>query len=256
MVTSPYDLVNAHKPFPVANRSPSMVTGSEFLKTNTNSNYSTLEANAIEEILNGNLPSFLGTFCSVTVGDVMYLASPDYLCLGSNEDYIRMPLSGTGAQKVMNALNCSLPTVKMVNDIYAQSVNKLVATPYGPPYDSSMMSASRIQWINDKIEKQLVGKDRTGLTEGHKKNVVLTNKLGTNNPKKRVAIYGWFQSNGKVIQDLNPSTHEISYFDYSHGIRMIADVVSVNGHLMSLKEAFAARPSVFSNEGEIEFISY
>lgn len=256
MVTSLFELVNATSSGLSSSRKEKAVTGSEFLNDHRSSNYVTLEQDAIAELLDGNCPFFMKKFCPVEVGDVMYLASPDYLCLGSDEDYVRIPLSGSGAQKVIDAFQCSLPTVKMVNDIYAQAGNKLVAIPFGPPYDASMMSATRIEWINGKINGQMKGRDNALLTEGHKKNVVLTNKLGANNPSKRVAIYGWFQANGKVIQGLNPSTHEISYFDYSHGIRLIANIASVNGQLMSLHEAFASRPKVFSDEGEVEFLSY
>jgi hypothetical protein len=237
-------------------RLDSAPTGSAFLTSHMNSYYSTLESDAITEILTGNVPTFWRDFSPINISGLTYLVSPDYLCLGSDDDYIRMPLSGTGAQLIASAFHCSLPTVKMVNDIYAQSTNKLVPKPFGPPYDSSMMSAGRIQWMNDQVNKQLASKDRFALSEGHKKNVVLTNKLSPNNPQKRVAIYGWFNADGSVIQNLNPSTHEISYFDYSHGIRLVADLCTYNGNVVKLSDAFKQYPHLLSNEGELTFLKY
>ena len=69
--------------------------------------------------------------------------------------------------------------------------------------------------FNDRINKLMVGLDNTKLTAGHKKDVVLTNKLSPNNPNKRVAIFGWIKSDGKPIQGLNYWSHSDIYVDYT-----------------------------------------
>jgi hypothetical protein len=181
----------------------------------------------------------------------------DYLCLGQS-DYVRMPMNPHTAQKIADQYDCSLPTRKMVNDIWHASVNKLSPKPWGPPYDSSMMHTDRIGIHNGRIQNQLQGHDHTQLTSGHKKDVVLTNKLSPNNPNKRVAIYGWIQSNGQAIQQLNPKDHEDTYADYSHGVRLIANDVIVNGNPMRIKDVFShpQLSALISDEGVLTFTKY
>ena len=55
----------------------------------------------------------------------------------------------------------------------------------------------------------------------HKKDVVITKQLTNQYYKKRVAIFGWHQADGKPIQPLYLG-HEILYSDYSHGIRLVS----------------------------------
>ena len=55
------------------------------------------------------------------------------------------------------------------------------------------------------------------LVAGHKKDVVITNKVFTKPGK--VAIYGWHKPDGKPIQPLYTG-HAESQVDYSHGIRL------------------------------------
>ncbi len=162
------------------------------------------------------------------------------------------------AQKIATKYDCTLPTRKMVNDIWKQSQNQLAPLPWGLPYDGDMIKTYRIGIQNSKIQAQLSGKDATALTSGHKKDVVLTNRLYPNNPAHRVAIYGWMQLNGTAIQDLNPTSHEDTYEDYSHGLRMIANDVDVNGNSMRIQDVFAdpKLSSLISDEGILRFTKY
>lgn len=236
------------------------VSGSEFIKNNAN--VAAREQNILKEFLDGNIPDFLRKFQPITVssnGDsVTYLVTSDYLSIGHDDDYVRMPMNPLTAQKIADQYDCSLPTKKMVDDIWKNSVNKLDPLPWGPPYDSSMMSTERIRVHNERIQKQISNKDYRELTSGHKKDVVLTNRLYPNNPSKRVAIYGWIQSNGQPIQGLNPASHEDTYSDYSHGIRLIANDIIFNGNVMRLQDAFQdiKLSALISNEGILNFIKY
>jgi hypothetical protein len=153
---------------------------------------------------------------------------PDYLCIGTDSDYVRVPMQPLNAQAVADALNCLLPTTKIVDLIWSAAVNKLMPLPWGPPYDASMMSTSRISVHNSRISAQLAKSnlDATALTAGHKKDVVITTKL-VKQPKQ-VAIYGWTQLNGKPIQPLYLG-HESSYADYSHGIRLLSRRCEIDG---------------------------
>jgi hypothetical protein len=176
------------------------------------------EQNILNEFLHGNIPDFLRNFVPVTVTNgsdkITYLVAPDVLCIGSDGDYVRMPMNPHTAQAIADKYDCTLPTRKMANDIWSQSVNKVAPLPWGPPYDGDMVKTYRIGIHNSRIQEQLAGKDPHALLSGHKKDVVLTNKLSPHNPNRRVAIYGWIQLNGQPIQGLNPSSHEDTYEDY------------------------------------------
>lgn len=236
------------------------VSGSQFVNDNKMLSGAPREKEILEEFLSGNVPEFLRDFAEVrvTVGDdtITYLVTSDYLCLGSDEDYIRMPMSPLTAQKIANKYDCSLPTRKMVNDIWKAADIKL--TPKTIPPDSLMSSTVRYAQHSDLVDGQLGTFDPKSLIAGHKKDVVLTNKLAPNNPRKRVAIYGWFYANGKVIQDLNPSDHDDMYADYSHGVRLIINDVIVNGELMRLQDVFAhpKLSALVSDEGVLKFTKY
>lgn len=243
-------------------KSPSAITGSTFISKNMNNPRNERQANILNELLQGNIPDFLRRFVGVEVtlneDTITYLVSPDYLSIGNDTDFVRMPMNPLTAQKIADKYDCTLPTRKMVNDIWYVSVNKLTPLPWGPPYNEDMYKTHRIATHNQRIQDQLKGKDYKQLTSGHKKDVVLTNKLSPNNPLKRVAIYGWIQPNGKPIQGLSPTSHEDTYEDYSHGIRLIANDVIVNGQLMRIEEVFSDKKlcALVSDEGILTFTRY
>jgi len=239
-------------------------SGSNFVSSNISISGSVREDNIVKECLSGNIPNFLRKLVPVEVSKgsdtITYMVMSDYLCIGSDDDYIRIPMSPLSAQKIADQYDCSLPTKKMVNDIWKVSINKLDPQPWGPPYDASMMSTNRYAKHNDRVQKQIIdnGLDFTKLTSGHKKDVVLTNQLYPNNPKKRVAIYGWIYKSGKPIQGLNYWSHEDFYSDYSHGIRLIANDVMVNHKPIRLQDVFTdINLSVLvSDEGIMKFTKY
>ena len=246
----------------IPDRSSSAVTGSQWVQDNMNLSGATREANILKEFKEGNIPDFLRDFDHVTVSDgtntITYRVMTDYLCIGNNYDYVRVPMNPHTAQAIADQYDCTLITRKMTNDIWKQSENKLEPRPWGPPYDLDMEKTHRIGTHSNTIKKQLAGKNPFALTSGHKKDVVLTNKLSPNNPKKRVAIYGWIQLNGKPIQDLNPSSHDDKYADYSHGIRLVDNIATVNGQAMRMRDVFAhpAYSKLVSDEGPLTFLSY
>jgi hypothetical protein len=238
------------------------MTGSAFIQANMNLVGSAREANILQEFKNGNIPDFLRNFAEVTVSDginsVTYKAMVDFLCIGSNEDYVRMPMNPLTAQFIADQYDCTLITRKMSNDIWRGAINKLEPKPWGPPYDDDMIRTYRIGIHNTTIQNQLTGKNPFTLTSGHKKDVVLTNKLSPNNPAKRVAIYGWIQLNGTPIQGLNPTSHANTYEDYSHGIRLVDNFALVNNQPMRMRDVFThpVYSKLVSDEGPLTFLSY
>jgi hypothetical protein len=76
------------------------------------------------------------------------------------------------------------------------------------------------------IEEQLGSARRGGLVAGHKKDVVVSNRLGER--EGRVAIYGWHYTSGQPIQPLS-IVHGENYLDYSHGVRLVRSTGLLDG---------------------------
>jgi hypothetical protein len=102
-----------------------------------------------------------------------------------------------------------------------------------------------------KQQRQTLGKSLDALVSGHKKDVVLTNRLAR--AIGRIAIYGWHRLSGVPIQPLS-TVHQASYADYSHGIRLVSDIVLMNGKPKSIYSVLQDPDfvSVLSDEGGIQ----
>ena len=86
---------------------------------------------------------------------------------------------------------------------------------------------------DQRIDDQLgSGESPTGLISGHKKDLVIPHRDG------RVAIYGGRWANGERIQSYS-NVHHDGYEDYSHGVRLISQQVTIDGQTMRLEDALA-----------------
>lgn len=190
-------------------------------------------------ILSGNYPSFLRRFVRINTsitdsatGKIIrasYFVAPDYLSLGTDEDWARIPLTPMAAQRIADSFGCFLPTRKMVDDIYSQSKVKLAPVPMYAFRDSSVT-----MWQHHLIiEGQRKG--RKGLIAGIKKDVVLSGKVTRDSKPDREAIYGWHKPDGKPIQPLYTG-HINWWVDYSHGIRLVYRKITVDGKTMDYTE--------------------
>lgn len=214
------------------------INGTDFYKKVIPLTREERESFVVKEVLSGNIPPFLkyfvriGTEITDSLGmahKAVYYVSPDYLSVGSNADFARIPLTPMAAQKIADGLHCFLPTRKMVNDIYQQSVVKLEPIPLYQYRDSALMF-----WQHHlMIEGQR--KLRRGLIAGIKKDVVISAKVSRDPKPHRVAIYGWHTPDGKPIQPLYTG-HVDWYVDYSHGIRLVYSKIKVDGHWMEYEE--------------------
>lgn len=161
---------------------------------------------------------------------------PDFMCVGTDSDYIYTPMGALNAERVLTRFKAVLPTQKMVETIYSRSV-KQVAQPWDEPYDSSMMYTSRWPTQTSKVRRMMgeTGVILGQLVEGHYKNVIVSDKVMKNHGVD-LGFFGWYQSNGKPIQG-DSLAHGACYCDYSHGVRGVLNKVVVGDVFMSLEEA-------------------
>jgi hypothetical protein len=157
--------------------------------------------------------------------EAYYFVTPDYLSVGTDADFARIPLTPMTAQRIADSLGCFLPTRKMVDDIYAQAAVKLEPQPLFAFRDSAPTFYHHHLIIEG--QRQL----RRGLIAGIKKDVVISGKISRDPKPNRVAIYGWHKPDGKPIQPLY-SGHVNWYVDYSHGIRLVHRTIYVAGKAM------------------------
>jgi hypothetical protein len=142
------------------------------------------EAAIVQEITRGNVPDFLRKFIPVTVNGCTFEVMPDYLAIGSDTDFVRMPMTPASATAIASAFGCTLPTRKMVNDIYAAATVKLEPKPMTDQREAVETFVAH----NAIIEEQRKGKPLGPLVAGDKKDVVVSNRL--KEKPARVAIYG------------------------------------------------------------------
>ncbi len=239
------------------------LTGSEFFDLISDSTLSltTREDLIFDAIKKGNVPNFLRKLSTIeheaTIDGkkykITYFTLPDYIAIGSNEDYFYIPTTPILAQRIANLLQCSLPTKKMVDLIYQQSEIKLTPTPIPPT--KAMTTVPVFKAHSDTVQQQLIpflAQHNTGkLTAGHKKDIIISTKIYTEKTAK-VVIYGWHQQNGKAIQPVY-NKHSNTWADYSHGVRLIQNKVIVNGKKTTLQEVVSDPKlhQLISDEGVI-----
>lgn len=73
----------------------------------------------------------------------------------------------------------------------------------------------------------------------------------------KVAIYGWHRLDDTPIQPLS-IIHSSRYYDYSHCIRVIKNIVQIDGHFMKLEKLLNDKilSILLSDEGQVSFLRY
>jgi hypothetical protein len=197
------------------------------------------------ELMAGNLPEFLRAVQPVQVtgrmahGAAVHLTlcvMADYLSVGSDGDFVLTPMGLTSALSVAAQLGFTLPTRRMVDLIYGQSVVHMAPQPLAA--SDQMRSTAYYRRHNALVQAQraVLGALPDVLTAGHMKDLVLTPRLW--GQPGRVAIYGWHRGVGAPIQPLS-TVHGARYADYSHGIRLVSTVVFVNDMPKSIFDVLA-----------------
>ncbi len=237
--------------------------GSVFAALISDLNIDDRERAVVDEILSGNVPSFSRKLKPLKISEsidgknyeVVFFTLCDYLAIGSDRDYLYIPLRPSTAQYLADRLNASMPTKKLVDVIYSNADIKLHPQPIPP--SEKMTTVPVFLQHTDSIKQQIeqIGFDRSAdlVIGGHKKDVIISNKIySSDRDFERVVIYGWHLSENNPIQPVY-NGHSADYADYSHGIRFIFKTVYLNGDSTGiadiLGDAILAR--LLSDEGVI-----
>lgn len=217
-------------------RKPDAESGKDFMNRIAPLSRDDREEEIYKAVSSGNIPGFLrntktlnGEFADSTglMHKVIYEAMPDYLAVGNDTDYCRIPMNPYTAQRLATLSGASLITSKLSDHIYEMADKKLTPFNYVPVGNANEL-VTKFEEHNAQVEKQLneAGGKKGDLVAGIQKDVILSSRLA-NQPGK-VVIYGWHKPDGKPIQPVY-SGHIWWYVDYSHGIRFINNEVLIDG---------------------------
>jgi hypothetical protein len=259
-ILAAYPMMNAQK-LPLPPRSDDAIPGRNFKNQIKHLSPETREKQIHLQILKGNVPNFLRVLIPIsfsktindTTYEVTYYVLPDYMAVGSDTDYFLIPTTPILAQRIANAIGFTLPTKQMAEQIWSHASVKLAPSPIPP---SPKMTTIPVMWKhNSRVKRQrkkaLKNKPLGALVAGHKKDVIISNRI-YGNSSKRVVIYGWHYQNGTPIQPVYAG-HSETYADYSHGIRLVQDSVLINNkvHLITNVLQDVEKSTLFSDDGVI-----
>ena len=235
------------------------LAGSALMQQLVNLSGSERDSVVTEQVLSGNLPPFLRNLTPVNISgtladgqdvQVTICVTPDYLAVGNDRDFVRIPMGLPAAAQIADQFGFMLPTTKMVDAIYAQAVVRLAPSPMKPT--NQMSSTTYLLEHNDTVDGQRapLGQNLDQLTAGQKKDLVFSLRLRS--APGRVAIYGWHRTNGVPIQPLS-TVHGALYADYSHGVRLVSETAFINGQAYSLVDIMQDPnlAQIISSEGPI-----
>lgn len=213
----------------------------------------------MHELLKGNLPAFLRNLVPIELSyarpnskplTATIFVTPDYLAVGTDADFLRIPMNLHSAAAIASHFGFLLPTKKIVDAIYRESRFHFMPQPL--PAGPQMTSTGYYRLHNQMIEEQsrARGISLGALVSGHKKDLVITNRLVAR--PGQLAIYGWHRGFGDPIQPLS-TVHGAGYADYSHGIRLVSEIVILDGKVRSVRDILRdpSLAKILSDEGVI-----
>jgi len=230
----------------IAPRKADAETGSSFMNRIAPMSREEREEEIYNALAAGNLPGFLrntvtlqGKFADAAgmVHRVQYEVMPDYLSVGSDTDFCRIPMNPHTAQGLASLFGASLITSKLSDHVFRMAEVRLEPFPYAP-VGRENESVAKFSEHNAQIEKEKAeaGGKNGQLVAGVKKDVILSNRMTEQAGK--VVIYGWHKSDGTPIQTVYGG-HVDWYVDYSHGIRLVNNQVHIDGKAFLLTEVLS-----------------
>ena len=244
----------------------------------------------VAQLVAGNIPDSLLKWVKIDLaykdstrnltGSVEVL--PDYLAVGSDSDYVHVPLDAVSAQLVADKLDAVLPTARICHAIYQQAAEKnrinAIERDYWQQKDSLRRTAkagrkqsSTAAYLehSEAIQTKMksAGISLGELVAGHKKDVVISRRLHAD-PNK-VAFHGFYDSKGyphepcyenfdrapkPTCDKESPTTaHHRRFSDYSQGVRLVNPWMVVNGERKKVADVLADKDLslLISSEGPI-----
>ncbi|MBP7461964.1 MAG: T9SS type A sorting domain-containing protein [Candidatus Delongbacteria bacterium] len=250
---------------PVPSRPADAPSGTELIEILKPLGQGDREEEIYRQIIHGNVPEFIRTMVPVTVElkikgidhRLVYYTIPEYISIGSDDDYFYTPLSPLLGQRLAILFNCTMPTRKMVDQIYKAAPCKLRPQPIAP--SGAMITVPVFAMHNDSVRllrNEVISQHPLGtLVGGTHKDVIISNLIYNNlktSVPKPVVIYGWHKLDGNPIQPAY-NGHEQTYADYSHGIRLVQDSARLDDQPCRLTELMSDPNyySLVSDEGVI-----
>lgn len=220
-------------PFPAP--PPDAPGGAAFLASLADMKLSERQEAMAAALLAGDVPARLRRFVEVTLtrrGHTAVLrVAPDFLLIGSDDDFVTAPLRALVAQRVADALGCVLPTRPLVDAVLAAGAKAPLKGMWRAGAPAGWLESWRCHRDHQARIKRPTAPPGA-LVAGYLKDVVLTPSLQKKVARNRrwpVAIYGaWDAAKGKVVQGL-VHDHAIDYVDYSHGTRLVSAVMTLDG---------------------------
>jgi len=197
----------------------------------------------LEQIELGNVPDFLRRPKAVIIKgpdgeEVKTYVMPDYIAIGSNEDFVRVPLSPIIAQAFARKYGLALPTKTIVEETYLQADNRVV----GPSYSHAEEFAQNSAYLdsagfylrsNEDINAQLKDVAPGALVSGGKKELVVSPFVAVRakgvKVDESIGFYGLFDTEGVPIQRSPGHGGEMGYrhTEYALGIRFVSPMIVV-----------------------------
>lgn len=218
-------------------------TGSAFMARISDLPLAEREEEIFRAAAAGNIPQYLRNTVTLSAefedADghshiLEYEVMTDYLAIGSDDDFCRIPMNPRTAQRLADLFGASLLTAKLSDHIWSNAEVKLDPFFYKPVGNANEL-VTKFAEHNRQIEKQMAeaGGRHGQLVAGIKKDVIISSRIAERTD--RVVIYGWHRSDGSHIQPAY-SGHVWWYVDYSHGIRFINRQVLLDGRPADVRE--------------------
>ncbi len=232
------------------------LTGSQFVQQVAELSLDERETAVVREVRRGNVPEFLRQLkpIGLTATDdagtrhlAVCFVMPDYMAVGTDDDFSRFPLTPRAAMAIADGLDCTLMTPKISDAVHAYADVRLAPRPLTEDRES----VATFYRHHQLIEEQRTGKTTGLLVSGIKKDIVWSTRL--QEKLHKVAIYGWHYPGGQPIQSLYVG-HWDRYIDYSHGLRLVADTMIVDGRELNVTDVLNDERlcNLISDEGRID----
>lgn len=251
-------------------RTADALTGSQFIEIITLMSRTDRENWIYAQVMSGNIPGFLRTLVPITASATInatahtgrFYVAPDYLAIGEDDDYFLAPMTPLLAQRLCDRLGCTLPTRKMVNQIWTNAAVKMTPQPIapGPEMITVPVFADHNLMVWTQRSTFTNSFPLGALVSGDKKDVVVSTLIYSNlhtGVPKPVVIYGWHYTSGAPIQPLY-NGHEETYADYSHGARLVQNSMTVDGASNTVTNVLTDPnlAALLSDEGPSEATTY